>query len=193
MQFTGVQQQVATNTNLSQLIQLTQGSDVLQSSAMVGQQVQVTSNQIALQNGTGAIEFDTPASEPVTIQISDSSGNIIDSSTVTSNAGNNAWTWNGQSSSGASEPDGAYNIAVTTTDARRQQHRGAVHRRRHSDRGGEGDRRQRGQSRARWAERGYERGAVGGSSERELMACSELRLPRNSGAALTTRQNLPGR
>ena len=117
VQFSGVQQQVATNTNLSQLIQLTQGSDIMQSSSMVGQKVQVQSSQIALQNGTGAINFTTSAAEPVTVQISDAAGHVLRTASLTSKAGANSWTWDGSTDNGGSEPDGAYNIAVTTPDA----------------------------------------------------------------------------
>ena len=116
VQFTGVQQQVQTNTNLSQMIALTQSSDITQSSSMVGHKVQVQASQIALQNGTGGIAFTTAAAEPVTIQITDAKGNTIDAATIMSKAGSNSWTWNGANSSGGTEPDGAYNIAVTTSD-----------------------------------------------------------------------------
>ena len=117
VQFSGVQQQVSTNTNLSQLIQLTQGSDIMQSSSMVGQKVQVQSSQIALQNGTGAVSFTTGAAEPVNVQITDAAGHVLRTASLTSKAGANSWTWDGSMDSGGSAPDGAYNIAVTTPDA----------------------------------------------------------------------------
>jgi flagellar basal-body rod modification protein FlgD len=116
VQFSGVQQQVATNTNLSQLIQLQQGNDIMQSASMVGQKVQVQSSQIALQSGKGAISFTTTASEPVNIQITDAAGRTLRTASVTSKAGANSWTWDGSTDSGGSAPDGAYNIAVTTPD-----------------------------------------------------------------------------
>jgi flagellar basal-body rod modification protein FlgD len=117
VQFSGVQQQVQTNTNLSQLIALQQGTDMMNSSSMVGQQVQATSSQIALQNGKGEISFTTSAAEPITIQITNSTGQAIRTVQATSAAGANSWTWDGTSDSGATEPDGAYNIAVTTSNA----------------------------------------------------------------------------
>ena len=52
VQFSSVEQQINTNTSLTQLIQLTQAGEVMQASAMTGKQVTVTSDHVPLQNGT---------------------------------------------------------------------------------------------------------------------------------------------
>src|ERR1700760_658832 len=57
VQFTSVEQQIDTNTDLTQLIQLTQASQIEQSSAMLGKPATVTSSQLALQDGNAAINF----------------------------------------------------------------------------------------------------------------------------------------
>ncbi len=114
VQFTGVQQSVATNTNLSQLISLQQGSEVLQSSAVVGHKATVASGQIALQNGTGEITFSAAAAEPVQLAIVDSSGRPVRNVALQAQAGTNSWSWDGRDDSGNSLPDGAYGIAVET-------------------------------------------------------------------------------
>ena len=110
--FSGVEQQINTNNSLTSLIQLTQAGQVMQGASLAGKQVQVTSTQIPLQNGTGTVQFNTPTGEPVAIAITDSSGNLIRTASVNSQAGTNAWTWDGTSNSGAQMPNGAYNIAV---------------------------------------------------------------------------------
>jgi flagellar basal-body rod modification protein FlgD len=114
VQFTGVQQSVATNANLSQLISLTQGSEVLQSTQVVGKTVTATSPQIALQGGTGTLTFTVPQAEPVTVAIVNSAGQTVTTGTLTAKAGPNAWVWNGQDSNGGSLPDGAYGVALET-------------------------------------------------------------------------------
>jgi flagellar basal-body rod modification protein FlgD len=114
VQFTGVQQSVATNTNLSQLISLTQGSEVLQSSQVVGEKATVNATQIALQNGTGGITFNVSQAEPVQIAIVNSAGQTILNGTVNAQAGNNSWSWNGKDGNGNTVPDGAYGIALET-------------------------------------------------------------------------------
>lgn len=117
VQMTSVQQQVSTNSNLTQLIALTQGGQVLQSTALVGKTANVTSGNIALQNGSGELQFSTPAAEPIGIAITDASGRTVRTATLTSAAGANTWKWDGTSDSGASVPDGSYAASVVTPSA----------------------------------------------------------------------------
>lgn len=112
VEFSGVEQQINTNSSLTQLIQLTQGNEVMQSGAIDGKQVTVQANQIALQNGKGEIQFTSPAAEPAAIAIYNSSGQQITNAVVQATAGSNTWTWNGTDGQGNTVPDGAYNIAV---------------------------------------------------------------------------------
>ena len=65
VQFSSVEQQINTNTSLTQLIQLTQAGEVMQASAMTGKQVTVTSDHVPLQSGKATIQFTAPAAEPV--------------------------------------------------------------------------------------------------------------------------------
>jgi flagellar basal-body rod modification protein FlgD len=110
--FTGVQQSVATNANLSQLISLTQGSQVLQSTQVDGEIATVTSPQIALQSGTGTVTFTAPAAETVQVAIVNSAGATVMQGSLNAQAGQNTWVWNGQDSNGNTLPDGAYGIAI---------------------------------------------------------------------------------
>jgi len=113
VQFSSVEQQIDTNSDLTQLIQLTQASQVEQSASMIGKPVTVTSSQLSLQNGTAEVNFNTTTAEPVGIAIYNSSGVQVQTATLTSTAGNNSWTWNGQNASGAKMPDGPYAVSVT--------------------------------------------------------------------------------
>jgi flagellar basal-body rod modification protein FlgD len=117
VQFSSVEQQINTNNSLTQLIQLTQAGEVMQSSAMVGKQVTVQSSALALQNGKATVNFTTPAAEPVTIVVSDSTGNQVATASMTATSGNNTWNWNGAGSSGGTLPDGSYHVTVNATDA----------------------------------------------------------------------------
>ena len=117
VQFSGVEQQVQTNTNLTQLLQLSQDQQLTQSSAMVGKQVTLTGNTVPLQQPNGAtISYDTALSEPVAISISNSQGEDVKDVQLTSAAGQNSWTWNGTDNSGNALPSGPYNIAVMSAD-----------------------------------------------------------------------------
>ena len=113
VQFSSVEQQINTNTSLTQLIQLTQAAEITQSSAILGKQVTVQSNQIALQNGSGSLRFTAPGPEKVTISVQDGKGTAIRQTTLNAPAGDNGWTWDGKGANGQTLPDGAYNVVVT--------------------------------------------------------------------------------
>lgn len=114
VQFSGVEQQINTNSSLTQLIQLTQSQQVLQSASIVGHRVSVTSDKLSLQNGVAGVAFTAPVAEPVNISVTDSSGAVIAQSQVSANQGSNQWSWNGQNAVGGKMPDGVYNVAVTS-------------------------------------------------------------------------------
>ena len=114
VQFTGVQEQVNTNTSLGQLIGLQQSAQVLQGSSLVGDQATVSASQITLQGGSGQLTFTGTAGEPVAISIVNASGAPIRDATLTADAGTNSWSWDGTDNSGNKMPDGAYNVAVET-------------------------------------------------------------------------------
>ena len=112
VQFASVEQQINIDNGVQSLIQLTQSNAVLQASSLVGKTVTATSTQISLQNGSGSIQFATPAAEPVTVTVKDASGATVAQTSLTSVAGPNSWTWNGADSSCAKRPDGAYTVSV---------------------------------------------------------------------------------
>ncbi len=117
VQFSGVEQQINTNGSLTQLIQLTQAGETMQGTSMTGKQVTVTSDQIALQNGSGTLNFNDPTAGPVAIAITNSSGQQLYGTTLTASAGNNSWSWNGQNNAGTQLPDGVYSAAVVSGNA----------------------------------------------------------------------------
>jgi flagellar basal-body rod modification protein FlgD len=113
VQFSSVEQQINTNSSLTQLIQLTQAADVTQSSAILGKQVTVQSSQIPLQNSSGTLNFTAPTPEKVSILVQDANLNTLQQVTVNAAQGENTWNWNGTNSSGQIVPDGAYKVTVT--------------------------------------------------------------------------------
>lgn len=112
VQFAGVEQQINTNTSLTQLIQLTQAGEVMQSSAMVGRQVTVTANQLALQNGQATLNFTGTAGQSVAVGIYNAAGAKIRDASLVARQGSNSWTWDGTDNAGNQMPDGAYTVAV---------------------------------------------------------------------------------
>ena len=113
VQFASVEQQVNANTNLTTLIQLQQGGEMVQAGALVGKQIEAQSSTLALQNGSAALTLNPATSEPVTVSVTSSSGVTLATQQVQASPGGTSWTWNGTTSAGQSLPDGPYNVAVT--------------------------------------------------------------------------------
>lgn len=114
VQYSSVEQQINTNTNLTNLITATQSNTMLQSSSLVGKQVTVTNDHLTLQNSNSQIHFTAPSAEPVTITVTAASGLQVLQSNVSASAGNNDWTWNGQGTDGTTVADGSYKVVVSS-------------------------------------------------------------------------------
>jgi flagellar basal-body rod modification protein FlgD len=106
-----------TNSSLTSLIQATQGSEVIQATGVVGKSVTVDSTKLALQNGSGSLNYTTSTAEPVDITITNSSGIKVKEVSATSSAGSNTYTWDGTDSSGTKLADGLYTVAINGTNA----------------------------------------------------------------------------
>jgi flagellar basal-body rod modification protein FlgD len=117
VQFAGVAQQITANQSLTQLIQLTQSGEIINSSSIVGKQVAVNSTQMPLQNGNAELQFTGKAGEPIAIAVYNSNNQQVANATLTATAGTNTWTWNGEDGNGDQLPDGPYTVAVMTNGA----------------------------------------------------------------------------
>ena len=112
VQYASVEQQINTNSNLTNLITATQSNTMLQSSALVGKQVTATNDHLTLQNSQAQIHFNSPTAEPVTITVTADSGETLTQSNVSAASGNNDWSWDGKNSSGRTVTDGSYKVTV---------------------------------------------------------------------------------
>ncbi len=90
---------------------------MLQSSAMMGKQVEIDSDRLALQAGQAALSFSTAAPQPVHVSVLNEAGIAVREADVGSKAGANTWKWDGRDSAGRQLPDGAYRVAVSTAGA----------------------------------------------------------------------------
>jgi flagellar basal-body rod modification protein FlgD len=118
VQFASVEQQVNANTNLTTLIQLQQGSEMVQAGGIIGKQVTAQTSTVDLKSGSASLTLSPPASEPVTVAITSPSGTALTTQTVKASPGGTNWTWNGETDSGQSLPDGTYNVAVTDANGK---------------------------------------------------------------------------
>ncbi len=112
VQYSSVEQQINTNTNLTNLITATQSNTILQSTSLVGKQATVTNDHLSLQDGKAQIHFNAPKDEPVTITVTGPSGATVLQTNMSAAAGNNDWSWNGKDDTGHTLADGAYKVTV---------------------------------------------------------------------------------
>ena len=123
VEFASVEQQVNMNTNLQTLISMQQTSEATSALQFLGTNVTVNGTTAALSNATQSpatwnLSAPTPATANVTI--SSSTGQTAFSGTVSLNAGNQSFTWNGQGNNGSTWPDGTYNMTINATNANGQ-------------------------------------------------------------------------
>ncbi|MBS1019642.1 flagellar biosynthesis protein FlgD [Gluconobacter cerinus] len=114
-QFAGVQQQVETNTNLTSLISATQDTQITSGIALVGKTTTATTASLPLQSGKASMTFTAEQAGPVAIAVTDASGQVVKTDTMTATAGTNSWSWDGNDNSGQQMSDGQYFVAVEGT------------------------------------------------------------------------------
>jgi len=94
-----------------------QNDAALASSAnYIGTGVTAVSSQLPLQDSSATFYYTTPAdAASVSVVITDSAGNIVDTMSGNATAGTHSGTWNGANITGGTEPDGTYTLTVTST------------------------------------------------------------------------------
>jgi flagellar basal-body rod modification protein FlgD len=119
VQMTGVQQQLLSNQLLQQLVNAAPSSGVSSAVDLIGQQVSATSATANLNNGQASWTYSLPeTASNATVSISNSTGQVVYTGTAPSfTAGNNTFTWNGQSNAGAQQPSGTYTLSIAATDS----------------------------------------------------------------------------
>ena len=120
VQMTGVEQQLATNDLLKQLVANT-GSDVGSAVNLIGKQVRVDSADAKLSGGKAQWNYHLDAdTSDVKIEVLNSAGATVDVAAADaqqSKAGDHAYVWDGRGLSGQALPDGVYTLRITTRDA----------------------------------------------------------------------------
>jgi flagellar basal-body rod modification protein FlgD len=120
VQFTGVEQGIEQNSNLSQLIALQ--SDVQMGTAVsyLGKSVDVDGQTMQLAGGAAKVDYSVPSSTPVTkvaLTVTDQSGNVVRTADGETAAGRHTFTWDGKNNTGTLLPDGTYNVKIAGTDS----------------------------------------------------------------------------
>lgn len=116
--FTGVEQQVNTNSNLEKLLKSINGSQLSSTVGYIGKSIETDGNQGILSNGAAYFRYDLPqAANSVSVSITDSTGKQVFTGQGKTDAGKNLVVWDGKNSTtGAASPDGTYTFTVTAKD-----------------------------------------------------------------------------
>ena len=117
--FTGVEQQINTNTKLDSLISVDKGTQLTSGANLIGDVVQAPSSQVNVNaDGTASqISYTLPSSAAaVTLTITNSAGAVVSSGNAPANSGANTVTFNPVDLSGKPLPAGAYNVGIQALD-----------------------------------------------------------------------------
>lgn len=116
VEFAGVQEQINTNDSLATLVSLQQTTQATQALTFVGKTAVVSGNTAALTNSSATWGLNVPSNANVTINITNSAGQTVYTTTTPMSAGNQSFTWNGQGNDGTQWPDGQYALTASATD-----------------------------------------------------------------------------
>ncbi|HEX4297584.1 MAG TPA: flagellar hook capping FlgD N-terminal domain-containing protein [Devosia sp.] len=117
VEFSGVEQQLKTNDYLSSLVGA--NSDTVNTSAVnyIGKTVSASGVQSELVNNSATWNYTLPSDANVSLDIKDSSGNVVFSEKDSVQAGSGTFAWDGKDNEGNVQPAGTYSISMTGTDS----------------------------------------------------------------------------
>ena len=118
IQLSGVEQQLTTNSTLSNIN--TDISTITQANGLgyVGKTVTASGTTAPLQSGKAQWDYTLNSSaHDVTLTVKDSSGSTVYSTTGNTNSGQHSFSWNGTTNGGSTLTSGDFTLSVAATDA----------------------------------------------------------------------------
>lgn len=117
IQYASVEQEIATNDNLQELIDLTAANSNTSALQYVGNTAEVDSPHAMKAGGRASWNYhlSEPASE-VSIQVRNEKGGLVYEEAGDRRGGANSFNWNGEMANGESAPDGVYSLDVVAVD-----------------------------------------------------------------------------
>ncbi|MBK1670169.1 hypothetical protein CKO28_19225 [Rhodovibrio sodomensis] len=117
VQFSTVEQAIATNTKLDQMLQAQAGNRATQAVNYIGKDVAIDGNQVQLANGQANFAYTLEGqAETVAVEITNADGEVVRTLQGDTAAGRHAVSWDGKSAGGQQLPDGVYNVQVYAVD-----------------------------------------------------------------------------
>jgi len=115
--FSQVEQSLATNEKLDQVIQGQQNNEAASAANFIGKQAEAESDKVALSDGDATIGYELSGdAASARIEITNSDGQVVRTLDADTSAGEHEAAWNGEAEDGTALPDGAYGVNVTAQD-----------------------------------------------------------------------------
>ena len=119
VQFTEVEQSIAANKKLEQLVSLATQNELSGAVSFIGKQVEAKESRSILKDGQANWKYELDESaEDVTLRVLDSSNVAVFKSNGEKDIGPNKFQWDGKDKEGNQLPNGIYTLLVTATDKR---------------------------------------------------------------------------
>ena len=118
VQFAGVEQAIATNTNLETLVNMSLANYVDSALGYLGQEVTIGGSYAALEGGQAKWGYQVGANaENVELTVKNVEGVIVYQGKGDPSEGTHTFDWGGRDNEGSLLPDGAYSLEVSATAA----------------------------------------------------------------------------
>lgn len=119
VQYSGIEQQIKTNTLLTDMIGQLSANSMMSVLGFMNMQVTAQGASTELKNGQASWTLQSPSTSVVDakITIRNAANEIVAAKDYTLNPGSQAYLWNGRDKNGIAVPDGNYTISVEAKDA----------------------------------------------------------------------------
>ena len=116
--FSQVEQQIASNDKLDQLIELESNGRFGDGLSYLGREVEVIGNEFAFDGGPVKMGYGMPPDAQVgIIEIRNAAGGVVHIEEASRQTGRNEYVWDGETTLGTDAPPGDYSISIRATNA----------------------------------------------------------------------------
>ena len=117
VRFTNVEQAIAQNKKLEQLVNILQAAGAVAAVGYLGMKIEAMGTESELANGVAEWSYTLEKpSASTTIFVKNASGDVVFSAKGSTSAVQQTFTWDGEGTNGQVQPEGVYEIQVTAAD-----------------------------------------------------------------------------
>ena len=117
VQFSTVEQAIATNSKLDQMLQAQAGNRASQAVNYIGKEIAIDGNQVQLRDGGANFAYTlADEAQSVAVEITNADGQVVRALQGDTAAGRHDVAWDGTDQAGQALPDGVYNVQIYAVD-----------------------------------------------------------------------------